>query len=268
MGAHGLVSPRDQRALAFLFAEWHDFEAAERGRRVQKLAQRLRAALGEDRSGYADDELFLFAVGAAVGARLPAAQMPRGLVEPDPVVPPLAPRSSDAVMRARRAPYWATAAVAVLLVVALVPLVALLRAAPIEPVVLTAYGPVEQPPAPSAFVRRVAVSLAVTNHTNALVFVSPLQFRAMDGEHRYYRANVDATLRVDAYRLVASGPGTGGAMAAVTLRNGDTVAGYVVFDVPLGARLTQIVLTAGNRELTVDVPADRYSFAVPTLATP
>ena len=57
-------------------------------------------------------------------------------------------------------------------------------------------------------------------------------------------------------------------MGSTALRGGELVAGYVVFDVPHGTQLTHIVLTVGGHELIVDVPADRYSLAAPSVGTP
>ena len=246
-------------------------------RRTAKLAKWLRAALDEERSTYVDDARLLFAVGAATGLNAPSVRTTTGVSDPHSVrtLTDVAPvQGCAAFLRQpaeRRAPYWAAAFVLTLMLLALAPLLALggtMGNGSTDAVLLSAFGPVEEPVSPDASVRRIAVSLAVTNRSSTVVFVSPLQFRARDSKSAYHRPTLDATLDVERYRLVASGPGSGGAMGSIALRGGDLAAGYVVFDVPQGTQLTHIVLTAGGHELIVEVPADRYSLAAPSVGRP
>ncbi len=123
---------------------------------------------------------------------------------------------------------------------------------------LSAGAPFSYPAAVDPSVRRYAIPVTVENRGDGSLLVSPTGFQARDANRRVYRAEAlaapgDAAL----IRRFASQRGLAGLgpLQTVSLQHGDTVSGIVVFDVPLGARLAQLVFRSDDTDRPVDLAA-------------
>ena len=104
---------------------------------------------------------------------------------------------------------------------------------------LADYPAVANPP-----LERVAIIVMVTNRSGDDLSVSPGDFVARDADHRIYPANPTATA-ADARSVRLAVRTQGGRdvppLAAATLRQGDVISGFVVFDVPAGVRPVDLI---------------------------
>jgi hypothetical protein len=110
-----------------------------------------------------------------------------------------------------------------------------------QPFTLDARGPLPDTAVVSPSIERVAILVTITNRSGDDLAINPADFVARDAGHRVYPANPAATA-ADA-RLVG-GPGTiPGALPlpTVTLRGGDVLSGFVVFDLPAGAQPAELI---------------------------
>ncbi|HEU5317130.1 MAG TPA: hypothetical protein VFX49_13560 [Chloroflexota bacterium] len=110
-----------------------------------------------------------------------------------------------------------------------------------EPFTLSASGPFMYPATTSASLDRVAIVVTIASQSGDDLLVSPADFAARDGERRLYVANPAATAAD--VGLVNRAPDVRGTLPlpSITLRRGDVLSGYVVFDVPAGVRPVEVV---------------------------
>ncbi len=124
-----------------------------------------------------------------------------------------------------------------------------------QSVVLNAQGPISYPAPVDASLRRFIVGATVENRGSGQLVVSPASFQARDAGGRVFRADANAAAAdAQQIRLVASRAGIGlGPLPTVSLQGGDRVSGLVVFEVPAGTRLTQLVFRADDHYYTIDL---------------
>ncbi len=110
-----------------------------------------------------------------------------------------------------------------------------------QPFELTASGPYPYTAEVSPSLERVAILVTITQHSVDDLSINPADFVARDANHRIYPANPTATL-ADA-RVVTRPAGMRGGLPlpSITLRGGDVLSGFVVFDVPYGVRPTELI---------------------------
>lgn len=141
----------------------------------------------------------------------------------------------------------------------LAPLAALavLVACESQSVVFSARGPLAYPAPVDASLRRFIVSVTVENRGSSQLVVSASSFQARDLGGRVFRSDAQATVSdAQTIRLIASRAGIGqGPLPTVTLQEGDSVGGLIVFEVPAGTRLTQVVFRSDDRAYTADLAA-------------
>jgi len=145
--------------------------------------------------------------------------------------------------------WWQVAALAVL-ASALAWLAAACGDAPFS---VTAAGPFSYP-APATLnpsLERVAIVITIASHSGDDLQINPADFAARDAGHRLYAANVAATA-ADA-SLVLRSPELRGTLPlpVVTLRRDDVLTGFVVFDVPAGVRLVELIWRQVDSDYTV-----------------
>lgn len=104
--------------------------------------------------------------------------------------------------------------------------------------------PADYPAAANPPLERVAILVTITNRAGDDLSVSPADFVARDADHRIYPANPTATA-ADARSVRLAVRTQGGRdvppLAAATLRQGDVISGFVVFDVPAGVRPVDLI---------------------------
>lgn len=104
--------------------------------------------------------------------------------------------------------------------------------------------------------QRVAVLVTVRNSSDDDLQVDPADFVARDASRRVYRADPKAAVAdARAVRAEASLRGMVGIqpLAAMTLRKGDAVEGFVVFDLPVDARPAQVIFRQTDEDHVVDL---------------
>jgi len=129
-----------------------------------------------------------------------------------------------------------------------------------DTLVLTISQPFSYSPLVDSSIERVAIVVTVTNRSDNDILINPGDFWARDQNNRLYAANVVAGV-ADA-RLVRLAGGQIGMtgllpLPAANLRKNDVISGFVVFDVPAGARPTQLLYRETDTDHVVDVPAPR-----------
>ena len=129
------------------------------------------------------------------------------------------------------------------------------------PVTLTASGPwaysaVVDPP-----FERVAIFVTITNQSGDDLVVNPADFVARDADHRIYPANpTEAVSDAEAVRHASAtlrGVQSIAPLPSVTLRQDDVLSGFVVFDVPAGARLVELIWRQSDTDYVVHLAAGR-----------
>jgi hypothetical protein len=136
---------------------------------------------------------------------------------------------------------------------ALACLAALVVACGGETFTLDARGPFPDSAIVSPSLDRVAILVTIANRSGDDLLINPADFVARDAGHRVYPANPTATT-ADA-RLV-SGPGSMRGtlpLPTVTLRSGDVLSGFVVFDVPAGVQPSELVWRQTDSDSVVAV---------------
>jgi hypothetical protein len=126
-----------------------------------------------------------------------------------------------------------------------------------EPFAFDAEGPFPYSPAAGGALDRVAILVTITNLSGDDLQISPADFVARDGGHRVYTANAAATA-ADA----RSGNGPRSVRGAVplpmmTVRGGDVLTGFVLFDLPAGVKPTELVWRQTDRDYVVPLVAAR-----------
>jgi hypothetical protein len=139
----------------------------------------------------------------------------------------------------------------------LLPATPLAAACGADPFTLSAAGPFAYPP-PSSLnpsLERVAVVVTIASRSGDDLLVTPADFAVRDGERRLYVANPAATV-ADA-GLVVRVPELRGALPlpAVTLRQDDVLTGFVVFDLPAGARPVELIWRQTDGDFTARLDA-------------
>jgi uncharacterized protein DUF4352 len=109
------------------------------------------------------------------------------------------------------------------------------------PYTLDAVGPFTDAAVLAPSLERVAVLVTITNQSGGDLQINPADFVVRDGQHRIFPSNAVAT-QADA-RLVSRPPQMRGSLPlpTITLRPDDVLSGFVVFDVPAGAQLVELV---------------------------
>lgn len=120
-----------------------------------------------------------------------------------------------------------------------------------DPFALEASGPFRYQAAIGPAFDRVAILVTVLNRSGDDLQVNPADFVARDAEHSIYASNPAATI-ADA-RLAAGAPGLSGALPlpTITLRAEDVLTGFVVFDVPSGVSLVELVWRQSDADTVV-----------------
>jgi hypothetical protein len=110
-----------------------------------------------------------------------------------------------------------------------------------QPFTMTASGPFSDPVPAGASIERIAVYVSIRNHAGDDLQIDPAEFVARDADRRVYRSN-PAAASTDA-REIAATAGLRGTLPlpAMTLRAGDQVSGFVLFDVPAGVLPTECI---------------------------
>jgi hypothetical protein len=126
-----------------------------------------------------------------------------------------------------------------------------------EPFAFDAEGPFPYPRAAGGALDRVAVLVTITNLSGDDLQISPADFVARDGGRRVYTANAAATA-ADA-RSGSGPPSVRGAvpLPVMTLRGGDVLSGFVLFDLPAGVKPTELVWRQTDRDYVVSLVAAR-----------
>jgi uncharacterized protein DUF4352 len=129
-----------------------------------------------------------------------------------------------------------------------------------ESVGMSATAPFSYPALIDGSLRRYAVPVTVVNHGDGSLLVSPTEFQARDRDRHVYRADPVATAGDAALVRRVAGPlGMSGltALPTVNLQKNDVVSGFVVFEVPFGVQLSQLVFREGDNDHVTELPAPR-----------
>jgi hypothetical protein len=114
-----------------------------------------------------------------------------------------------------------------------------------DPFTLSAAGPWTYTTASDAPFERVAVLVTITNRSGDDLAVNPADFLVRDGSHRVYPADPTAAAADARAVQLAYGARHGvqgiAPLPVVTLRQDDVLTGFVVFTVPTGARLVELI---------------------------
>jgi hypothetical protein len=119
-----------------------------------------------------------------------------------------------------------------------------------------AYGAVVDPP-----FERIAILVTIVNRSTDDLAVNPGDFVARDADHRIYPSNPTASV-ADAHEVrLAYGAQRGtqdiAPLPAVTLRQDDSLSGFVVFDVPAGVRPVELVWRQSDTDSVVKLASAR-----------
>jgi hypothetical protein len=125
-----------------------------------------------------------------------------------------------------------------------------------DPFALQAEGPFAYPAAAVGTLERVAILVTITNLSGDDLQISPADFVAREGR-RVYTANATAT-SAD-LRRTGGPPDVRGALPlpAMTLRGGDVLSGFVLFDLPAGVKPTELIWRQTDRDYVVRLAAAR-----------
>jgi hypothetical protein len=126
-----------------------------------------------------------------------------------------------------------------------------------EPLGFEAEGPYPYSSASSGALDRVAILVTITNHAGDDLQISPADFVARDGGRRVYTANAAATAAV--VGRVGGPPSVRAAvpLPAITLRGGDVLSGFVLFDLPAGVTPTELIWRQSDRDYVANLTAAR-----------
>lgn len=107
---------------------------------------------------------------------------------------------------------------------------------------------------------RVAILVTIRNQTGDDLAVNPADFVARDANHRVYPSDPAAAV-ADASavrRASATQRGVQGIepLPTITLRQDDVVSGFVVFDVPSGVRLVELIWRQSDSDYVVSLAPD------------
>ncbi len=129
------------------------------------------------------------------------------------------------------------------------------------PLTLEASGPIAYPAYVDAPFERVAIVVTITNKSGDDLAVNPADFVARDAEHRIYPANpTEAASDAQAVRLASAHQrGVQGILPlpTVTLRQDDVLSGFLVFDVPSGTQLAEVIWRQSDTDYAAQLPAAR-----------
>ncbi len=104
---------------------------------------------------------------------------------------------------------------------------------------------------------RVAILVTITNRTGDDLPVNPADFVARDANHRIYPSNPAAAIAdASAVRLSSAtqrGEQSIAPLPTVTLRQDDVLTGFVVFDVPAGAKLVDLIWRQSDSDFVVHI---------------
>ena len=126
-----------------------------------------------------------------------------------------------------------------------------------EPFALAATGPYLYPASVNPALERIAIVVTITSQSRDDLIVSPTDFASRDAERRIYVANAAATAAdITQVSRAAELRGTL-PLPAVTLRNGDVLTGYVVFDVPAGVRPVELIWRQVDGDFTAKLAPAR-----------
>jgi HlyD family secretion protein len=127
-----------------------------------------------------------------------------------------------------------------------------------QAVTLKAATPFAYSAVTASSLERMAVVVTVTNRSGDDLLVNPAEFLARDVDDYVYPANLAATA-ADASAVTLAGAPLGMRgivpLGAVTLRKNDSVTGFVVFDVPVGVQLVELVHRQTDADRVVQLPA-------------
>ena len=119
-----------------------------------------------------------------------------------------------------------------------------------------AYSAVVDPP-----FERVAILVTITDRSGDDLAVNPADFVARDAGHRIYPANPSAAVTdARAVRLsydLQRGIQGISPLPAVTLRQDDSLSGFVVFDVPAGVRPVELIWRQSDTDYVVTLSSAR-----------
>jgi hypothetical protein len=130
-----------------------------------------------------------------------------------------------------------------------------------QPFSLTGSGPWAYAATVDPPFERVAVLVTITNRSGDDLAVNPADFLARDGDHRVYPANPAAAVS-DAHAVrLAYGMQHGAQgiapLPTVTLRQNDALTGFLVFDLPDGARPVELVWRQSDTDSVVPLTTAR-----------
>jgi hypothetical protein len=145
---------------------------------------------------------------------------------------------------------WSKAALLALLVV-------LTAACSSESFTMEGTGPYSYPAPVKSSLERVAIEVKLRNLSSDDLPVNPVDFVARDAQHRIYPSNPAATA-ADA-DIVRNSTALRGVLPlpVTTLRQGEIVDGFVVFDVPTGVRPVEVILRQADSDRVVGLSAAR-----------
>lgn len=124
------------------------------------------------------------------------------------------------------------------------------------PLAVAASGPFAYSGSTELSLERIVFLVSITSHTQDDVQINPADFVARDIDRRIYLPDVAATT-ADA-RLVrlagrAFGLGDITPLPVLTLRQNDTIVGFVVFAVPAGVRPIELVWRQSDGDRVVEL---------------
>jgi hypothetical protein len=129
------------------------------------------------------------------------------------------------------------------------------------PFSMTAVGPWTYSTAVAPPFQRVAVLVTITNLSGDDLDVNPADFVARDATHHIYPANpADAVTDAQAVQQASADQrGVQGVvpLPTVTLRQSDVLSGFVVFEVPTGVRLTELIWRQSDTDYVVPLAGAR-----------
>jgi hypothetical protein len=103
--------------------------------------------------------------------------------------------------------------------------------------------------------QRVAVMVTITSRSTDDLAVNPGDFVARDANNRIYPANPTAAVS-DAHAVrLANGVQSIAPLPVATLRDTDVISGFVVFDVPTGVKLTELIWRQSDQDYVVRLAA-------------
>lgn len=105
----------------------------------------------------------------------------------------------------------------------------------------------------------MAVQVTITNLTTDDLVVNPADFVARDASHHIYPANpTEAVANAQDVQMASAsrrGNQSVAPLPSVTLRQNDVLNGFVVFDVPRGTQLVDLIWRQSDTDYTVQLAA-------------